>query len=337
MPRRDEVERYVDETTPPEEVVERVKIDVRAAAGLDDEAFSRVLLAELPAVPEHALVRTRARIEEAARDRQPGWGWGWVAAPLGIAAAAALALVVTAEPAPVALSQALSAEGAEVETRPTPHVRLAYAGAGELSGTDQAPRLTWETGTVHVAVTPEQGVDFRVNTRDAEIRVIGTEFDVTRDTLGTRVAVDEGKVGVACEDGSERVLRAGESWECLPTTAAGLLGRARAFQAQGDHGQMLMAAEKGLALGGVDPALLAELTVVRIDGLVALGSHAEARGLVERYLVAHPGSSRAAELRRIAAAVALQQGDCAGAWPHLDALPERTADEQAWWASCPPE
>ena len=333
MPSRDEVGRFVEETAPPEEVLGRVRDEV-----LGNEAFARMMLAELPPVPEDAVRRTQARIVAAARDRQSSRGWGWLVGPVGVAAAAALALgVVFVKPAPVALSQTLSADSGAVEAQLTEHVRLAYEGSGELSGTDRAPRLAWESGTVHVAVTPEQGIDLRVQTRDAEVRVIGTVFDVSRDTLGTRVKVDEGKVGVACQDGTERVLRAGESMECLPNTAAGLLGRARAFQARGEYGHMLMAAEKGLAVAEPSSALAAELTVVRIDGLVALGSASEARSLVERYLTGNPGSTRASELHRIAAAVALQQGDCAGAWPHLDALPQRTADENAWLAACPPE
>ncbi len=331
MPVRDQVSRYVDETTPNEEVVERVKDEV-----LGDAEYARVMLAHLPEVPADAVLRTQARITAEARDRKRSWGW--MAAPLGLAAAAALVIGVMSVPsAPVELAQTLAADGEQIEVQPTEHVRLAYDGQGQLGGTDRAPRLQWESGSVHVEVTPDQGIDFRVQTADAEVRVLGTVFDVNSTHLGTQVTVNEGKVAVLCEDGVERVLRAGETGECLPSTAAGLLGRARAFQAQGAHDLSLMAAEKGLAIKGTEPAVVSELSLVRIEELVALGSASEAVSMVERYLQLHPGSNRAPELHRTAAAVLLQRGDCVSAWPHLDALPDRTPDEDGWLAACPPE
>jgi len=338
MRERDAMERFERETHPPEEVVERVRDDI-----LEDEAFVRGHLGLLPGAPPEAIVRVRAALLERQRDRASvnGWRWGWALVPLGVAAAAVSFVMSTPEPAPPAapapLAATLASDGSQGALQPTEDVRLSFHGTGSLSGTESAPRLAWESGSVEIAVTPDQQIDLRVQTREAEVRVLGTVFEVIRDARGTRVSVTEGKVSVDCQDGEDRVILAGERAECAPTTAAGLLGRARSFEAEGRHDQMLVAAEAGLARAEPGSAVAAELMVARISSLVALGSRAEALAQTQRYLIQHPAGPRANELHRTAAALSLQDGDCATAWPHLDALPSRTAAEQAWLESCPPE
>jgi len=336
MRERDAMERFERETDPPEEVVERVRDEI-----LEDEAFARVHLGLLPQVPPEAVGRVRAALLERQREQGTAPDWRWALVPVGVAAAAAAFVVSTPEPAspvaPAPLAATLVSDGAEDVLQPTEDVHLSFHGTGTLSGTDAAPRLAWESGSVEIAVTPDQQIDLRVQTREAEVRVLGTVFEVSRDARGTRVSVTEGKVSVSCDEGEDRVILAGERAECAPTTAAGLLGRARSLESQGSHDQMLIAAEAGLARAEPGSAIAAELMVARIGGLVALGSRNEALAQTQHYLILYPSGPRANELNRTAAALSLQDGDCAAAWPHLDALPARTAAEQAWLESCPPE
>jgi hypothetical protein len=113
------------------------------------------------------------------------------------------------------------------------------------------PRLEWEQGTLKVEVEPERGIDLAVHTREAEVRVVGTRFSVTRDALGTGVVVTHGHVAVLCADGEKALLGAGEARVCPPTHAAGLLGRANA----------LAAAEASLAGSPARPSELRHLAV----------------------------------------------------------------------------
>jgi hypothetical protein len=197
-------------------------------------------------------------------------------------------------------------------------VQLSYRGSGTVGGAVRKPRIDWEVGTLRVEVEPDRGIDLRVDTREAEIRVIGTGFTVERDALGTRVAVAHGQVAVNCSDGGSASLLPGASITCRPTHAAGLLGRARALEASGAGPQpVLESAERGLAAGPSE-AVREELELIRIEALAASGREAEALEAVARALPL--ATVRATELRHVAARVAMRSSGCAAALPHLAAL-----------------
>lgn len=174
------------------------------------------------------------------------------------------------EPQPLAASTS-------VELAATRHVQLDYAGRGELSGDVQAPRIRWEQGRLHAHVTPGRGVDLRVNTPEAEIRVVGTVFTVERDLLGTRVSVERGTVEVTCQGGQEFRLVGGDEGECLPRSAAGLLARSRKLQEDGASDQRVLASLAAGLERQSSPSVKAELRWVRAEHLARMGRKEEAR------------------------------------------------------------
>lgn len=155
-------------------------------------------------------------------------------------------------------------------------VKLDFAGQGRIAGTESAPRIAWRSGRVRAQVTPDQGIDLRVETPDAEVRVVGTIFSVDRDALGTRVEVEKGKVEVRCVDGSVRFVVPGEVAWCEPGTAAGLLARARKLQADGAAlASILTSVDAGLELQA-SSAVQTELRWVRAESLRSHGRTAAA-------------------------------------------------------------
>ena len=94
-------------------------------------------------------------------------------------------------------------------------------------------------------------MDLVVETPEAQVRVVGTVFEVHRDTLGTEVTVDRGHVVVRCEDtGTRHELAAGGTIACLPVRAPGLVARAHTLHERG--------ADASLVLHALDLALARE-------------------------------------------------------------------------------
>jgi hypothetical protein len=245
----------------------------------------------------------------------------------GLAAAAAMvAVVLPAElPAPPAAPVPLAASFDGPSDGPVqagPKVRLQLDGTGELRGDSQAPRLAWSAGKVEVSVEPNAGIDLRVQTREGEVRVVGTVFSVERDPLGTTVGVSRGKVEVACEGKPARYLSAGQSSTCWPTSAGGLLGRARALHSSGaSAGLVLETIQAGLAQGKGEGPIHDELAVLRIQQLQAAGQPSEALPAARDYLAA--GSTlRRAEVARLAAELLDDDSSCEDAAGILAALRE---------------
>ena len=198
-----------------------------------------------------------------------------------------------------------------------PNVALSYTGSGTVGGTSDAPRITWDSGLLNVEVTSDKGVRLAVTTKEAEVRVIGTGFSVTRDALGTRVDVRHGHVEVDCGDEATRALTAGAGVTCLPRSAAGLLGRARALQAaNAPAADALEALDRGLAVVGPQPAVRDELNARRVSALYALARHGDAIDAARAYVSAG-GGTRQAEMVQIAAASAQALGGCGTAAPWL--------------------
>ena len=198
---------------------------------------------------------------------------GGAAAGLLAMAATALLFLPAAPPAEPP-DEPLSADLASLEDAGTVEVgdrfALSYEGRGRLDGTLQHPRIHWESGAVNVDVNPEHHLDLRVLTRDAEVRVVGTVFSVNKDLLGTSVSVTRGVVAVDCTDGESVSLTAGEQHTCLPTTAGGLLARARSLQGAGEPAaSVLHTVEAGLAMAKPGSAVAMELRVLHMQQLAA--------------------------------------------------------------------
>jgi hypothetical protein len=312
--------RFLLETEPSPFAVRRVR---RRLEEPEREPI-RALLHALPEPAAGAEARIRARLARPARAPSrlaPALG-------LAVVAAAAVALayaLVPRAPEPVALI--LSSEVAWSSVDPAPAVALGFQGTGSVSGDERSPRILWESGTLEVRVEPDRGVALVVETREAEVRVVGTAFSVTSDVLGTRVDVDHGRVAVRCVGSEEVRIAAGERRTCLPTTAARLLARATALEVQGAPPlELLQTADAGLAL---DPPgfLRSEFAYRRISALDALERDAESLADAERYLDGGLGEEkRRNEVRRLAARLAWNAGGCTAALPHLEQLAADASD-----------
>lgn len=307
------------------------RVTERLAGAVADRALVRELLAHVPDVPPGAEARVRARLAERTGSTVRWVGWAGVGTV--VALAAAVLLWVRAPEAP--LSEALSTPEWRTEA-PTDHVSLTFQGEGALSGTAIHPTIQWRTGTLQVEVEPNQGVLLAVQTREALVRVIGTGFSVERSALGTSVRVSHGRVSVDCLDGTSVMLGAGEHQLCLPTSAAGLLGRARALSEQGAAAADVRAAvERGLA-AQPDAAVRSELEVVQMEAYAAEQRWKEAYGLADRAL-ASGGSTRPDELRHLHAWYGLQAQGCGAAVDELralDAAGQASPFERVQLASC---
>ena len=243
-----------------------------------------------------AVARLRSRALDAERGPvRPGVGRWWLA---GGTLAAVAAVVAISRPEPTLPTTALAGPSAPIQL--TDDVRLTFDGLGSAGGSPDEPRIRWESGDLHVEVRPDRGVALVVETEDARIAVVGTAFDVRRSALGTTVAVDHGRVEVACADGTHRTLGAGEALTCLPTSAAAWTGRARALRAaQRPDAEVLEAVDRGLALCDADGPERGELLVLRLGVLIRAGRNAEAARTADEYLSAG-FTAREAEVRAIA-------------------------------------
>lgn len=282
-----------------------------------------------------AAARVRAQVEAG---RASGSGRWWLPAAGGLLAAAAAVFVLAPEapPEPVAHSfeapveaVATASVAAVAPVAVSEDVSLRPAGRGKVTGDARNVHVAWEGGTIAVDVTPDQGIRLDVTTDEAVVRVVGTGFDVTRDALGTRVEVRHGKVQVDCASGRSELIETGGSLTCLPGTAAGMLGRARALQDQGAALPVQMETiGAGLALAEPGP-VRAELQGLELAALLRGGESDRALTLAEAML--HDGTTlRRVETLQVAARLRLLADDCAGARPwlaELDAAGALPADD----------
>lgn len=239
----------------------------------------------------------------------------WLGA--GLAAAAAGLFYLLPSPGQAAFSEPQLASETGWRTAQSDGVALSYRGTGAVSGERKAPRIEWQRGTLNVEVTPEHGVDLRVQTREAEVRVLGTGFSVRRDAFGTHVEVRHGIVETRCGSGESVRLFAGDSKDCLPLSAAGLLGRARAQMESGAATESVLstlAAAGSVAEYG--SAVSVELAVARSETLAAASRPQEALLVVQAALDAGAGV-RHVELVQFGARLSAPLGGCAAAAPWL--------------------
>lgn len=314
--------RFAAETAAKPEALARL----RSRLGAPDVADIRAMLQAMPEPAPYAAARVRARLR--APRRRNAWIYAGGGALLAAAAALLVVLATRAHP----LTAQLASEAEWSALAPSREVALEYRGTGALSGTTQAPRLQWDQGTLSVEVEPDAGIDLRVQTREADVRVVGTGFDVTRDAMGTTVSVRHGAVAVLCASGENTLLSPGESRTCAPTEAGPLLGRAMAL-APTDPAGALASADAALA-ASPSPAIATELVRVRVESLLRLGRAPEALSAVEAAL-AEPGPRRR-ELLHLAVKAGLQAGGCEAAAPHLGAVvaDDATGPELVAWADC---
>lgn len=302
------------------------------------DRLARDLLSNLPGPPPGAELRVRHAVRTSLATPGRRW-WLWAGGGLATLAAAGFAWVALQSPPPVPpapLARTLeSADGWTSEALMN-EVSLSFSGNGAVSGTTESPRIDWERGTVNVEVQPNRGIHLTVETREAEVRVVGTGFSVSRDALGTRVEVLHGKVAVTCTTGESVTLEGGAGHTCLPSSPAALLGRARAQDAAGaDPAEVLATLERGLALASPGP-VQDELRVRRIEALVAAGRVDHALTAAREYLDAG-AALRRTEVRRIAANLGYRAGGCAAARADLVALggaPDATPEDRARLSAC---
>lgn len=269
---------------------------------------------DLQAARVHARLRASANATPA-RGRAWAFGAGLVAA--GVPALIALA-VLRAPVAPEATAPEATAPAATASIPAAPldavldaaepralaaadGVDLRYTGFGRLSGTATAPRIEWSSGEIGVEVAPGRGLDVRVQTREARVRVVGTGFTVARDATGTAVAVSHGRVEVVCGEEPAVYLGAGESRTCLPVSAAGRLARARTLREQGVPAETVLAEARAAHATGPDAVVAGELRFLELELLVDLGRVEEARALGASLVAAD--TTRAPEIEALLARV----------------------------------
>lgn len=242
-------------------------------------ALAHRLLRALPTPHLDSEIRIRTRL----RSKPSPIGGFHVRAPFAIAmlaAAAAWTLAVWPRPdLPIAIQL-------EPGTAPVPVgdlVSLVPSGTGAAGGTERHPHIRWRSGRLDVSVVPNQGVQLSVETPEGMLRVVGTVFSVDRTILGTRVDVSRGEVEVTCAGQSARRVVAAQSTACLPTTAAGLVGRARALSTQsGTHEDVIASLDAAAALAPSGP-LGGEILALRFEVLRSRGQDVEALQVAREY------------------------------------------------------
>lgn len=255
-------------TEPPAEAVDRL----RARASWPGQLLR---VADSPPGPD-AVARLRAR---RLTPRRPV---PRAVVPALALAAAFLAAVLLRAPAP--LDEQLASVSL-ISRGLTTDVRLDYAGAGNVAGTVETPRIHWEAGTLAVEVNPGKGVDLSVETDEALVQVVGTVFQVDRDALGTTVAVTRGHVRVSCGSAHAVDLLAGDRTVCPPVRAAGWIGRTQALiQAGRPTDELLEGIAAGQALASGDDPARGELEALRIRVLMDASRYDEALNAAEAYL-----------------------------------------------------
>ncbi len=286
---------------------------------LDQAALE--LLTELPDAAPGAATRVARRLARSIASERPqarSTRYAYVGG--GLLGAALAAAVLFALPAPVATPP--TGEGSlqseeRWAARAFDGVALSYRGVGDVDGTNKAPRIDWQRGTLNVEVTPGRGLDVRISTREAEVRVVGTGFTVDRTALGTRVDVRHGLVETRCGDSAIKMLGEGDSIVCPPRSAAGLLGRAQALREGGAAADDVLASiTNGVALSTPDDPFTDELLALQVRVLADAGRSAEALAVAERLIVSG-GGARRGEVLSIAGELAAAAGGCATAAPWL--------------------
>ena len=314
---------FSEQTRASAEAVDRVGARLQTTLSPED---LRLLLHTLPGAAPGAFARVNARLCAPPAARRPVRRPLAVGVGLAFAALAWFAATTLLPDPPVPLDQeirtASSGEGPRIWTTD---------GSGHLGGTSAAPLLEWADGDGAF----EARTAFAFSTREAAGSVeAGARGQIQRSVMGTRLRVEAGAADLRCLlDGAATHLGMGQEATCLPVSAEGMLGRARALAAEGAETEALAAADLGLARPDAEGDVAAELGVLRITLLQQAGRAAEALAASRAYL-AGPSPLRAIEIHRLAAALSLGLEGCAGALPHLEALADVQPDAAARLAAC---
>ncbi len=269
--------------------------------------------AQEPSAEEVQRVRRQAN-ERVAQRRRPS---RWVLLPAGVVlAAAAAGLMLWLNPQPVPSPTPLASQDGWQEATARPGVQLAFQGSGQVATPSE---INWQRGELKVEVEPDRGIDFRVYTEEATVRVVGTVFSVDRSSLGTTVSVERGKVEVTCTDEAPVLITADSAHLCLRSPAAALGWATEQERAGGAAGDILRAVERGLALCTSSDPVHDELEVLHIRALARAGKSTEALLEAERRLD-RGAALRATEVRTLAARLALDIEGCDAANTHLESL-----------------
>ncbi len=256
-----------------------------------------------------AEARIHARLTQPAARARRAW---FLVPALALAAAAAGLFLRPAPPIPV---DRVLADAGEADFGASVHAR--WDGDGIVTGNDRTMTVDWQAGSVGFEVVPDAGIGLTVQTGEARVRVVGTGFTVVRDAMGTTVTVAHGIVGVQCGAAPEARYGAGDSVNCLPTTPAALVGRARAQQRGGAAPADVLATldHAGDATGST----LRELVWLRASELERAGRREDARDVAEAALL-DPDPGRRVDLLRLATRLAHAADACATVTAHVAAL-----------------
>lgn len=301
-----------DATEPTQQQIQRVKTRL----GLGEAAsITQSVLQSLPDPAQSAERRVYARL--AIRQPQPYRQLAAIGLSLAAAAAWAIVLFPTYEK-PVALQLEPTSERVALGDL----VSLVSSGVGSAGGTEQHPHIRWESGRLDVDVVPKRGVRLSVETAEGTVTVVGTVFSVVRDVMGTRVEVSRGEVEVTCASQPPIRLRPGISNTCLPTTAAGQFGRARALASQGGSTLDVMAALDAASALNPSAPLAGEVLALRFETFRQAGNPEAAIAVASEY-VQKGYSERAGAVAGSAAILALELHGCdaANGWlGHADGV-----------------
>jgi ferric-dicitrate binding protein FerR (iron transport regulator) len=253
-------------------------------------------LSILPAIDSRAVARARADARALAAEPVRS-SVGPRLAALGAVALVAVGLWPSSDPVP---DLALALEPTATAKVAAPGVLLTPNGVGTVGGTERDVRIDWQSGELAVSVEHGAGIALTVHTREAEVRVVGTVFEVDRDVRGTRVRVTRGKVAVQCGGaGDSFEVVPGVEMTCMPLSGAGNLATARALAAEGAGADKVLAAiERGLGFCSEGDPVRDELLALQIETLASDGKRDEAIAAARAFL-ATGATLRRAEVARI--------------------------------------
>ena len=285
---------------------EVARLEARIQGHATEKRGVRELLDRLEEPTDAEVARLSARVSayRASKAQRPAYG-AWLA--LGGMAVAALALLAVrgdsttgSVSAPVAaVSGTLPLDGVS-RLQPLQEVVLDYGGQGEATWDGKVVRIDWEEGAVTSSVTPKQGIDLSVHTREAVVSVVGTEFTVTRDVEGSHVTVQHGVVAVDCEADGSVTLRAGQSHTCAPVSAGQWLYKIDGLFSEGaDSARIQTSIERGIRYSAVGDPLRGELLARRVQLHLRDGDRNAASLVAQQYLD-EGFTVRAPQLRPIA-------------------------------------
>jgi ferric-dicitrate binding protein FerR (iron transport regulator) len=273
-------------------------------------------LSSLPELDTRAIARARADARAMAGDPPRTSLVPKLVAAAILACAALLALRVGPDHREAPRAVALELAPSAAVTAAAPGVVLTPNGVGTVSGTEKNVVIDWQSGELGVSVEHGAGIALTVHTREADVRVVGTVFEVDRDVRGTRVRVTRGKVAVQCGGGGEAFLVVpGVDVTCMPLSGAGNLASARSLVAAGAPADEVLAAiDRGLGFAVEGDPVRDELQALRIETLANDGQRDAAIAAARRFL-ATGATLRRAEVARILLRLDYEIVGCAAATP----------------------